>query len=177
MKAIISRPESSTEDIRFAFGTCSLGAVLVAASDKGVAAILMGDDLPALRRELAAAFPGARLALDEAVLAERVACVVALLETPRKGLDLPLDIRGSALEHAVWHALREVPAGRTVTYGQIANALLLPATAQDVGQACAANVLAVAIPCHRVVKADGSISGYRWGVRRKRMLIERESAA
>ena len=177
MNVIINRPEGLTEDIRFAFGTCSLGAVLVAASDKGIVAILMGDDLPALRRELATAFPVARLALDETALAASVARVVAFLETPRQELDLPLDIRGSALEQAVWQALRAVPAGQTVTYGKIAKALPLPATAKEVGEACAANLLAVAIPCHRVVKAGGSISGYRWGVRRKMKLIERESAA
>ena len=102
---------------------------------------------------------------------------MAFLDAPHQGLDLPLDIRGSAQEQAVWQALRNVPAGQTITYGQIAKSLPLPATAQDVGAACAANVLAVAIPCHRVVKADGSISGYRWGVHRKRKLINREAVA
>ena len=101
--------------------------------------------------------------------------VVAFLDAPHKGLELPLDIRGNALEQAVWQALRAVPSGETITYGQIAKALPSPATAQEVGAACAANVLAVAIPCHRVVKADGSISGYRWGVQRKRKLINREA--
>jgi AraC family transcriptional regulator, regulatory protein of adaptative response / methylated-DNA-[protein]-cysteine methyltransferase len=177
MNAIINRAEALTEDIRFGFGDFSLGAVLVAASHRGVVAILMGDMHDALRRELAAAFPHARLAADEAGLAGMVAQVVAFLDAPHTGLDLPLDIRGSSLEHAVWQALRDVPAGQTVTYGRIAKSLPLPATAQDVGAACAANVLAVAVPCHRVVKADGSISGYRWGVRRKRKLINREAVA
>jgi AraC family transcriptional regulator of adaptative response/methylated-DNA-[protein]-cysteine methyltransferase len=173
----IDRPEALVEDIRFGFGESSLGTVLVAASGRGVAAILMGDRRDALLRELADAFPHARLASEEAGLAQIVAQVVGFLDAPRKGLDLPLDIRGSALEQAVWQALRDVPAGQTVTYGQIAKTLPLPATAQDVGAACAANVLAVAIPCHRVVKADGSVSGYRWGVQRKKRLINREAVA
>jgi AraC family transcriptional regulator, regulatory protein of adaptative response / methylated-DNA-[protein]-cysteine methyltransferase len=144
MRALIDRREAATENIRFVFGTFSLGTVMVAASGKGIAAILMGDDREALRRELKGAFPHARLAENETALEGAMAKVIALLEAPPKGLDLPLD---------------------------------LPATAQEVGAACAANVLAVAVPCHRVVKADGSISGYRWGVRRTRTLIEREAAA
>jgi AraC family transcriptional regulator, regulatory protein of adaptative response / methylated-DNA-[protein]-cysteine methyltransferase len=99
------------------------------------------------------------------------------LEAPGRGLNLPLDIRGDALQQAVWTALRATPSGQTITYGQIAKSLPMPATAQEVGAACAANVLAVAIPCHRVVKADGSISGYRWGVARKKRLINREALA
>ncbi len=177
MNAIIHRPEAQAEGIRFAFGTFSLGTVLVAASVKGVVAILLGDDRDALRRELVDAFPQARLTAVESGLADRVATVVAFLDALREGLGLPLDMRGSALQQAVWQALRAVPAGETITYGEIAKALPLPATAQEVGAACAANVLAVAIPCHRVVKADGSISGYRWGVWRKRKLIDREAAA
>jgi AraC family transcriptional regulator, regulatory protein of adaptative response / methylated-DNA-[protein]-cysteine methyltransferase len=177
VNAIINSPEGLTEDIRFGFGKFSLGAVLVAVSREGVVAILMGDMHDGLRRELADAFPHARLTADEAGLAATVAQVVAFLEAPHKGLDLSLDIRGSLMEQTVWQALRDVPAGQTVTYGQIAKSLLLPATAQDVGAACAANVLAVAVPCHRVVKADGSISGYRWGVQRKRKLINREAVA
>ena len=173
----INRPETWPEDIRFGFADSSIGVVLVAASGKGVVAILMGDGREGLRRELADAFPHARLIPAEAGLARMVGQVVALLDAPHKGLDLPLDIRGSVREQAVWRALREVPSGRTASYGQIAKALPLAATAQDVAAACAANVLAVAIPCHRVVKADGSISGYRWGVQRKRRLINREAVA
>jgi AraC family transcriptional regulator of adaptative response/methylated-DNA-[protein]-cysteine methyltransferase len=177
MDTLTIRNDTTAEDIRLAFGTFSLGTVLVATSSNGVAAILLGDDQAALRNELARAFPQARLMPDDVGLADIVEQVVAFLDAPHKGLDLPLDIRGSDLEQAVWQALREVPAGHTVTYGQIAKTLPLPATAQDVGAACAANVLAVAIPCHRVVKADGSISGYRWGVQRKRKLINREGVA
>jgi AraC family transcriptional regulator, regulatory protein of adaptative response / methylated-DNA-[protein]-cysteine methyltransferase len=177
MDTLIIQPDATTEEIRFSFGKFSLGTVLVAASTRGIAAILLGDDQRALRADLATAFPRARLSPDDAGLADVVSQVVTFVDAPHKGLDLPLDIRGSALEQAVWQALREVPAGHTVTYGQIAKTLPLPATAQDVGAACAANVLAVAIPCHRVVKADGSISGYRWGVQRKRKLINREGVA
>jgi AraC family transcriptional regulator of adaptative response/methylated-DNA-[protein]-cysteine methyltransferase len=177
MNAIMKSAETLTEDIRFGFGEFALGAVLVAVSDNGVVAILMGDTHEGSRRELADAFPHATLTADEAGLAEMVAQIVAFLDAPHKGLDLPLDIRGSLMERAVWQALRDVPAGQTATYGQVAKSLSPPATAQDVGAACAANVLAVAIPCHRVVKADGSISGYRWGVQRKRKLINREAVA
>jgi AraC family transcriptional regulator of adaptative response/methylated-DNA-[protein]-cysteine methyltransferase len=165
------------EEIRFAFGKFSLGMMLVAATDKGIAAILLGDSRDELHRELVYAFPEAHLVADETGLADTAEKIVAFLDAPHQGLDLPLDIRGSAQEQAVWQALRNVPAGQTTTYGQIAKSLALPATAQDVGAACAANVLAVAIPCHRVVKADGSISGYRWGVQRKRKLINLEAVA
>jgi AraC family transcriptional regulator of adaptative response/methylated-DNA-[protein]-cysteine methyltransferase len=169
--------QNGGEEIRFTFGKFSLGMVLIAATEKGIAAILLGDSRDELHRELVYAFPQARLVADEAGLADTVAKVVVFLDAPNQGLDLPLDIRGSAQEQAVWQALRNVPAGQTITYGQIAKSLALPATAQDVGAACAANVLAVAVPCHRVVKADGSISGYRWGVQRKRKLINLEALA
>src|SRR3569833_1228022 len=171
------RPDTTIEDILFGFGRFSLGTVLVAFSDKGVAAILMGDDADALLRQLADTFPDARRSADETGLGPVIAQVAAFLDAPHTALELPLDIRGPTLERAVWQALRAVPAGQTVSYGEIARALPLPATAQDVGAACATNVLAVAIPCHRVVKADGSISGYRWGVQRKRKLINREGVA
>ena len=169
--------QNAGEEIRFTFGKFSLGMVLVAATDKGIAAILLGDGRDELHRELVYAFPQASLVADEAWLVDETARIVAFLDAPHQGLDLPLDIRGSAQEQAVWQALRNVPAGQTTTYGEIAKSLALPATAQDVGAACAANVLAVAIPCHRVVKADGSISGYRWGFQRKRKLINREAVA
>jgi AraC family transcriptional regulator of adaptative response/methylated-DNA-[protein]-cysteine methyltransferase len=173
MNAIIDRSQPQ-EEIRFAFGTFWLGTVLVAASPKGVVAILMGDDREALRRFLADAFPQACMMAAETELQDSVATVVAFLDAPRGRLDLPLDIRGSALEQSVWQALRDTPPGQVTTYGRIAKALPIAATAQDVGAACAANVLAVAVPCHRVLKADGSIAGYRWGVRRKRKLLSRE---
>ena len=169
--------QNAGEEIRFTFGKFSLGMVLVAATDKGIAAILLGDSRDELHRELVYAFPEAHLVADETGLTGTAAKIVAFLDAPHRGLDLPLDIRGSVQEQAVWQALRNIPAGQTITYGQIAKSLPLPATAQDVGAACAANVLAVAIPCHRVIKADGSISGYRWGVQRKRKLINLEAVA
>jgi AraC family transcriptional regulator, regulatory protein of adaptative response / methylated-DNA-[protein]-cysteine methyltransferase len=177
MNTIDTRANVLIEEIRFGFGDCSLGAVLVAISVNGVVAILMGDTREALRVELTGAFPDARLAHDQAGVDAIVVRVVAFLDAPCGQLDLPLDIRGSAIEQEVWRALRAIPAGQTTTYGQIAKALPVPATAQEVGAACAGNLLAVAIPCHRVVKADGSISGYRWGVGRKRKLLNRETPA
>ena len=176
MNAIGKLETPKSEEIRFAFGAFSLGDMLVAVGARGVTAILIGDGRDALRRELAVAFPRAELRLDEAGLTEIVDRVSACLEAPDGDLGLPLDLRGSAVELAVWEALRAVPSGRTISYGEIAKKLPLPATAQEVGAACAANRLAVVIPCHRVVKADGSISGYRWGVARKRRLIAREAS-
>ena len=164
------------ETLRFAFGETALGHVLVARSERGVAAILLGADRSQLRRDLAAGFPSTRLQEDEHGLAATVAAVAALIAAPKRGLDLPLDLRGTEQERAVWQALRAIPPGETRNYGSIAKSLPVPATAQDVGAACAANRLAVAIPCHRLVKADGSIAGYRWGVRRKRQLIALEQA-
>ena len=177
MNVLTTHAGNETETIRFGFGEFSLGMVLVATSSRGIAAILLGDDRPKLRNELIGAFPQALVAPDETGLEQSIAKVIAFLEAPHAGLDLPLDLRGTALQRAVWQALREIPSGQTVSYGEIAKALPLPATAQDVGVACAANLLAVAVPCHRVVKADGSISGYRWGINRKRKLINREAVA
>jgi AraC family transcriptional regulator of adaptative response/methylated-DNA-[protein]-cysteine methyltransferase len=177
MNAIGNSRTGAAEEIRFAFGTFSLGHVLVAVAPEGVAAIFIGDGRDALCRELGDAFPQAEPVLDEAGLAEVVARACAYLEAPKGEIGLPLALRGSAVERAVWQELRAIPYGQTTSYGRIAKSLNLPVTAQEVGAACAANRLAVAIPCHRVVKADGSISGYRWGVRRKRALIGREAAA
>jgi AraC family transcriptional regulator of adaptative response/methylated-DNA-[protein]-cysteine methyltransferase len=168
---------TSVEALRFGYGETGIGTVLVAESDRGVAAILLGDDRAKLRRELAEAFVAASLVEDEAGLAETIAQAVALVDAPHLASGLPLDLRGSELELAVWEALRAIPPGETRSYRALAKALPVPATAQEVGAACAANVLAVAVPCHRVVKADGSISGYRWGVQRKRRLINREGVA
>jgi AraC family transcriptional regulator of adaptative response/methylated-DNA-[protein]-cysteine methyltransferase len=169
--------DAAADALRFGYGETKLGLVLVALSGRGVAAILLGDERPRLRRELAEAFPRARLIEDETGIAGMIKEVVALVDAPHLGHNLPLDLRGSELELAVWAGLRAIPAGETRSYGALAKALALPATAQEVGAACAANVLAVAVPCHRVVKADGSISGYRWGVHRKRRLINREHVA
>ena len=168
---------TNVETLRYAIGQGRLGPVLVAVSDKGVAAILFGRSPPRLCAELAEAFPDAERIEDAAKSGEALAAAVALLDDPQGGFDLPLDLRGSEQALAVWAALRAIPPGETRTYGQIAKALSVPATAQDVGAACAANVLAVAVPCHRVLKADGSISGYRWGPHQKRRLLNLEAAA
>jgi AraC family transcriptional regulator of adaptative response/methylated-DNA-[protein]-cysteine methyltransferase len=160
--------------IRFAAGECSLGSVLVAASEKGVCAILLGDDPDALARDLQDSFPRANLVGGDAGFEQWVAKVVGLVEAPGLGLDLPLDLRGTVFQQRVWLALSEIPAGSTVSYAHIARTIGAPASARAVARACAANPLAVAIPCHRVVRTTGAMSGYRWGVERKRALLERE---
>jgi AraC family transcriptional regulator, regulatory protein of adaptative response / methylated-DNA-[protein]-cysteine methyltransferase len=162
--------------IRFAVGEASLGAVLVAATDKGVCAITLGDDPDALVRDLQDRFPRAEFEGGDAEFERTVAEVVGLVEAPAQRLDLPLDIRGTAFQQRVWAALRAIPPGKTATYKEIARAIGQPAAVRAVAQACGANPLAVAIPCHRVVRADGDLSGYRWGVERKRKLIDREAA-
>ena len=163
------------ETLRFAVGTCSLGAILVASSDRGVAAILLGDDPAALLRELEDRFPAATLVGADPAYEAIVARVVALVEAPAVALDLPLDIRGTAFQQRVWQALSAVPSGRTATYGDIAQAIGSPRAVRAVAGACAANALAVAIPCHRVVRRDGDPSGYRWGIARKTALLAREA--
>ena len=163
--------------IRFAAAECSLGSILVAATDKGVCAILLGDDPDALARELQDRFPKAELSGGGETFERWVAEVIGLVEAPGRGLDLPLDIGGTAFQQRVWAALRAIPAGTTATYAEIARAIGEPAAVRAVAQACGANRLAVAIPCHRVVRSDGSLSGYRWGVERKRDLLAREKAA
>ncbi len=163
--------------IRFAVGECSLGSILVAATDRGVCAILLGDDPEALVRDLQDRFPRASLIGGDADFEQLVARVVSFVESPALGLDLPLDVRGTAFQQRVWQALRAVPAGATVSYAQIAARIGAPKAVRAVAQACGANALAVAIPCHRVVRQDGAISGYRWGVERKRALLEREAHA
>jgi AraC family transcriptional regulator, regulatory protein of adaptative response / methylated-DNA-[protein]-cysteine methyltransferase len=170
-----NKPEPET--LRFGYGDTPLGLILVAESAHGVVALFMGDERTKLGLELREAFPEAHLLRDDAGLAETLAKAAALIKAPHLGADLPLDLRGSPIEVTVWEALRAVPAGATRSYGAIAQDLPTTATAQEVGAACAANKLAVAIPCHRVVKSDGSIAGYRWGVRRKRRLINMEGVA
>ncbi len=162
--------------IRFALGECSLGAILVAASEAGICAILLGDATEALLNDLQERFPKAELVGGDADFDAWVAQVVGLVEAPNIGLDLPLDIRGTAFQQRVWQALQAIPAGHTATYAQIAQQMGAPQAVRAVAGACAANALAVAIPCHRVVRSDGGLSGYRWGVERKRSLIAREQA-
>lgn len=169
------RAGGANEEIRFAVGESSLGSILAASSAKGVAAILIGDDAEALVHDLQDRFPKARLIGGDADYEQLVARVVGFVEAPNIGLDLPLDVRGTAFQQRVWRALRDIPAGKTVSYAQIADAIGSPKAVRAVAGACAANNIAVAIPCHRVVRNDGSLSGYAWGVERKRALIEREA--
>lgn len=163
--------------IRFAVGECSLGSILVAATERGVCAILLGDDPDALARELQDRFPKARLIGGDRGFERLVATVVGFVEAPALGLDLPLDVRGTAFQQRVWQALRRVPAGTTTTYTKLAARIGRPTAVRAVARACATNAIAVAIPCHRVVRTDGSLAGYRWGVKRKRLLLEREAAS
>ncbi len=163
--------------IRFAIGECSLGSILVARSERGVCAILLGDDPDALARDLQDKFPRATLIGGDVGFEELVAKVVGFVEAPGLGLDLPLDVRGTAFQQRVWQALREIPPGSTASYTEIAARIGSPKAVRAVAHACATNALAVVIPCHRVVRNDGGLSGYRWGVERKRALLEREALA
>jgi len=170
------RAGGAKEEIKFAVGETSLGAILVASSKKGVAAILLGDDPDALVRNLQDRFPKARLIGADRDYEALIARVVGFIESPRIGLDLPLDVRGTAFQQRVWRALRQIPVGETACYGEIARRIGSPQAARAVASACAANNLAAAIPCHRVVRNDGSLSGYAWGVERKGALLDREAS-
>lgn len=161
--------------IAFAIAQTSLGALLVARSARGVCAISLGDDPDALLRELQDRFPRAELVGGDAGFERWVAQVVGLIAQPGIGHDLPLDVRGTAFQQRVWQALRRIPPGQTASYADIAARIGSPKAVRAVAQACAANTLAIAIPCHRVVRSDGALSGYRWGVARKRALLEREA--
>jgi AraC family transcriptional regulator of adaptative response/methylated-DNA-[protein]-cysteine methyltransferase len=176
MKPADYRRGGAGAQIRFALAQCSLGAILVAASDKGICAISLGDDPAALLRELEQRFPKAQLIGGDASFEKTVAKVIAFVERPGVGLDLPLDVRGTAFQERVWRALRKIPAGRSVTYAELAAKIGAPAAVRAVAGACAANTIAVAIPCHRVVRKGGALSGYRWGVARKQALLDREAA-
>jgi AraC family transcriptional regulator of adaptative response/methylated-DNA-[protein]-cysteine methyltransferase len=169
------RSGGSYTDIFFAIGECSLGSILVAQSVRGVCSILIGEDPALLARELQVRFPQASLISNENN--ELVAKVAGLVEKPGSGFALPLDIRGTVFQQRVWQALQHIPPGSTATYKDVADQIGMPGAFRAVAQACAANALAVVIPCHRVVKTDGSLSGYRWGVERKRALLEREAHA
>ena len=169
------RSGGANAEIKFAIGECSLGAILVAASDKGVCAILLSDEPEALARDLQDQFPRAQLVGGDAAFEQLAAQVIGFVEAPGIGLDLPLDVQGTAFQHRVWDALRRIPAGSTASYAEIAEAIGAPKSVRAVARACAANHLAVAIPCHRVVRTDGALSGYRWGVQRKRALLDIET--
>ncbi|RYX94623.1 MAG: bifunctional DNA-binding transcriptional regulator/O6-methylguanine-DNA methyltransferase Ada [Comamonadaceae bacterium] len=163
--------------IRFAVGECSLGAILVAATDIGICAILLGDAPDALVQDLQDRFPHAELIGGDKAFEQWVAQVVGFVEMPKLGLHLPLDVRGTAFQQRVWKALQDIPPGSTASYGDIARRIGSPTSMRAVAAACAANALAVAIPCHRVVRSDGALSGYRWGVERKRALLDVEARA
>jgi AraC family transcriptional regulator of adaptative response/methylated-DNA-[protein]-cysteine methyltransferase len=171
------RAGGTNEEIRFAIGQSSLGAILVASSAKGVVAILIGGDPEALAHDLQDRFPKARLVGGDRDYEDLVARVVGSVEAPPFGLNLPLDIRGTTFQQRVWQALQEIPAGTTVTYSDIANRIGAPKSVRAVANACASNTIAIAIPCHRVVRRDGASSGYAWGVERKQLLIEIEASA
>jgi len=177
MKPSDYRAGGANTAIRFAIGECSLGAILVARSERGVCAILLGDEPEPLLRELEERFPRALLIGGDAAFETLVAKVVGFVETPRMGLDLPLDVRGTAFQQRVWKALQTIPVGKTITYAEVARRIGAPKAVRAVASACAANPIAVAIPCHRVVRTGGGLSGYRWGVERKRELLKREATA
>ena len=174
MTPTVYRSGGAGTEIRFAVGECSLGAILVAAGTRGICAIALGDDPEQLVRDLQDRFPQAIFLGGDAAFEQHVARVVALVEAPGLGLDLPLDIRGTAFQQRVWQALQQIPPGTTASYAEIAERIGQPKAIRAVARACAANVLAVAIPCHRVVGKDGGLSGYRWGVDRKAALLARE---
>ncbi|WP_285415717.1 bifunctional DNA-binding transcriptional regulator/O6-methylguanine-DNA methyltransferase Ada [Pseudomonas sp. efr-133-TYG-5] len=175
MKPADFRAAGQNNDIRFAVGQCALGAILVAQSARGICAILLGDDPHQLVCDLQDQFRRANLIGADAEFEQLIARVVGFIEAPAIGLDLPLDVRGTAFQERVWQALREIPPGSTASYADIALRIGSPKAVRAVAQACGANSLAVAIPCHRVVRSDGNLSGYRWGVERKRELLAREA--
>lgn len=166
-----------TGRIRIAITRSTIGEVLVARSDRGIAGVLLGDDAAALRAELGRHAPAATFVEADAETRALAAAVVAAIETPALAGDLPLDLRGTPFQRMVWQALRAIPPGSTASYTEIATRIGAPTAARAVAQACAANAVAVLVPCHRVVRRDGALSGYRWGVERKRALLEREAAA
>ncbi|MGO9675570.1 MAG: bifunctional DNA-binding transcriptional regulator/O6-methylguanine-DNA methyltransferase Ada [Methylocella sp.] len=168
------RAGGQNAEIRFAIGECSLGAILVARSEKGVCAILLGDDAEVLAGELQDRFRNARLIGADREFDALIAKVIGFVEAPKLGLELPLDVRGTAFQQRVWRALQAIPAGATASYADIARSIGAPKAVRAVAGACAANPIALAIPCHRVIRSDGALSGYRGGVARKRILLERE---
>jgi AraC family transcriptional regulator of adaptative response/methylated-DNA-[protein]-cysteine methyltransferase len=172
----LNTKEDDSKDIFFGMSDCSLGSILVARSERGVCSILIGEDAAQLVQDLRNQFPEANL-IDGQGGEELVAQVAGLIDKPGTVLDLPLDMRGTAFQQLVWGAVRRIPAGSTASYTDIARQIGVPGAVRAVAQACGANALAVAIPCHRVIRHDGSLSGYRWGVERKRSLLAREAHA
>lgn len=173
---MIETTSETAETLRLAQAPCALGTVLVAVGDRGLRAVLLGDDAATLRADLTNRFPAAELAPADETAAALLADVVAALATPRQAVELPLDPRGTGFQLRVWEELRAIPAGRTASYAEIAARLGRPGGARAVARACAANALAVVVPCHRVVRGDGSLAGYRWGIERQRRLLAHEAA-
>jgi AraC family transcriptional regulator, regulatory protein of adaptative response / methylated-DNA-[protein]-cysteine methyltransferase len=171
------RSGGSNMPIRFAVGECALGSILVAQSSQGLCAILLGDNPDELLQDLQARFPRAELIGADKEFEQLVAYVVGFVQAPGVNFDLPLDIRGTAFQQQVWNALRRIPPGQTLSYTELAKAIGMPRAVRAVAAACAANPLAVAIPCHRVVRSDGNLAGYRWKIERKRLLLETEAKA
>ena len=169
------RQGGAAQHIRFGVGECSLGPILVAATPQGICAILLGDDADLLVQDLQQRFPQAQLVGGDAAFERWMAQVIGFVDEPTQGLALPLDVRGTAFQQQVWQALRRIPVGSTVSYSELAQTLGMPQASRAVASACAANAIAVAIPCHRVVRRDGALSGYRWGVDRKRALLQHEA--
>jgi AraC family transcriptional regulator of adaptative response/methylated-DNA-[protein]-cysteine methyltransferase len=172
-----SRYDHANNRIRFALGKCALGSILIATSERGLCEIALGDDPDGLVRDFRTRFPQAELTTGDSAFDEWIARVIGFVEMPASGLDLPLDMRGTAFQQKVWQALRQIPAGAKLSYTEIAARIGAPKAVRAVASACAANALAVAVPCHRAIRLDGSLSGYRWGVERKAELLRRESAA
>src|SRR5882724_2321899 len=177
MTAINIRSNRTQSEIRFAIGESSFGSVLVAKSGRGVCAILLGDDHEVLTHDLQKRFPDTALVVADGDLEGVLAKVVRYIEKPTLGIDIPLDLQGTEFQQRVWKALLEIPLGSTASYQTIANRIGLPKSVRAVAQACGANALAIAVPCHRVVRSDGALSGYRWGVDRKCALLNREAYA
>ncbi|SQC91170.1 Regulatory protein of adaptative response [Cedecea neteri] len=175
MTASQYRKGGARTHVQFVVGTCQLGEFLVAESERGICAILLGENAETLIVELETEFPSSHLTPGDEAFASRVAQVISFIESPTAEFSLPLDIRGTAFQQQVWQALRAVPPGSTVSYSELAERIGKPAAVRAVAGACAANTLAVAIPCHRVIRSDGGLSGYRWGVERKRQLLENET--
>jgi len=162
-------------ELHYAIGHCSLGSVLVARGEQGVCAVLLGDDPESISRELESRFPDTTLLRRDEALAQYLAQVVGVIEAPGRPLDLLLDLRGTSFQLQVWQALREIPAGTTSTYSKVASRIGAPKAVRAVARACATNPLALVVPCHRVIGKDSGLTGYRWGLERKRILLERES--
>lgn len=171
------RDSAPVKNITFVTGASELGQVLVARTDAGVCAILIGSDDEALEADLEARFPGRVSGPDNVRVSGDLAKVLRMIVAPREGLDLTLDMQGTPFQLRVWTALREIPAGETVTYTELAARLGEPQAVRAVAGACAANAIALAVPCHRVVRRDGSLADYRWGIERKRALITKEAMA